>query len=489
MPPLHFALPCLLFAASFASRASAQELELEARLGAPARPAEELQLLRATLRNRGDRPLEILLPEHLGLVPFPAWELRDESGRTVRPETPPFQSEWKLGLQGEVLKLAPGAEQSFDVETVVPPGRWRARCVLAQERAEVPWGKPGFREELRPWPTLWTGRVESASFTFEVAAYRAPRLELALPERVTLGGTCLATGSLLWPSAAGPRPARLALRVNLGSKARGSATAFFAWDGARWSPSPELHHGALPALDGERLPLALDLATALYERERGSAAKKSLERLELGELLDDGWFYASVSGVDQHGAVRFHGELTSSLEQAPSAAPSGLAIAVRASARGPRYLEFVLRNTSSTPRRIPADLGVPNHLGFALRFAEDPSATHWSVISDAEASHVRGTHVDPPSLAVLPRSLSWSSRAFERSSAAPTEVLLAPGSELTRTLDLRAFVHDPQRELDRALLVQAIWSNRRVGLESAAEPPLTIGVLVGAELSLPAIAR
>lgn len=467
--------------------ASAQELLLEARLGAPVRSAEERQVLRATLRHRGDRPLEILLPEHHGLVPFPAWELRSADGRVLRPEAPPFQSEWRLGLQGEVLKLAPGTAKDFDVEVAVPPGTWTARCVLAQERAEVPWGKPDFEHEMRPWPSLWTGRLESASFAFEVAAYRAPRLELALPERVALGGSCLATGSLLWPAAAGALPERLALRVDLGSKARGSASAHFAWDGKRWSPTAARRPGALPAPEGERLPIALDLATALYERERGSATGERGEPLELGELLDSGWFYATVSGVDAQGTERFRGALESSLEEAISAAPSGLVLLARASARGPRHVEIVLRNSGSTARRIPAALEFPRPLGFALRFADAPSETHWSVISDADDA--RRAHADPPHLAVLPRSLSWSSRAFERATAAPTEVLLAPGSELTRTVDLRAYVHDPRRELDRALLVQPLWCNRRVGLASAAEPPLTTGMLLGAELALPALAR
>jgi hypothetical protein len=487
MPPLSFALSFFCLAALAPSRASAQDLVLEARLGATARPPEERQLLRATLRNQGPRPLELLLPEHLGLVPFPAWELRSVDGRLLRPETPPFQSMWKLGLQGEVLKLAPGAEQSFDVEMLVPPGTWTARCVLVQERAEVPWGKPCFEHELRPWPSLWTGRVESASFAFEVAAYRAPRLELALPERVALGGACLASGSLLWPAAAGALPERLALRVDLGSKARGSATAHFAWDGARWTPSTEPRQGALPALQGERLPIALDLATALYARDHGGSSHEASERLELGELLDSGWFYASVSGVDEQGALRCHCQVTSSLEEASAAAPSGLVLQARASARGPRHVEVVLRNTGTTPRRVPAQLELPRPLCFALRFADAPAETHWSVIS--AVNDARDTEVDPPHLAVLPRSLAWSSRAFERATTTPTEVLLAPGSELTRTIDLRAYVHDPQRELDRALLVQPIWCNRRVGLASAAEPALTIGVLRGAEIALPPHAR
>ena len=91
----------------------AQELRLEARLGDAVRPAEQAQILRAVLRNASPSAIEVYLPEHHGLVPFPEWELRGESGQVLRPETPPFQSMWKVGLQGEVLKLAPGAEASF----------------------------------------------------------------------------------------------------------------------------------------------------------------------------------------------------------------------------------------------------------------------------------------------------------------------------------------------------------------------------------------
>jgi hypothetical protein len=188
-----------------------QGLQVEASVVGSPQPPEQQQVLRATVRNRGPRPVEVFVPEHQGLVPFPSWELRDEHGAVVRPEAPPFQSQWVVGLQGEVLELAPGAEASFETRVQLQPGNWTATCTLARERAEVPWGQPGFKLEARPWPTLWTGSVESAPISLFVDSFTTPRLAVSLPDEAVLGAPCVAQCELTWPATAGPVPRRLAV--------------------------------------------------------------------------------------------------------------------------------------------------------------------------------------------------------------------------------------------------------------------------------------
>lgn len=484
---IRFALSFALVSAAACStpQVSVQGLELEARLLGGPKPPEEVQVLRATLRNRGTTRLEVYLPEHHGLVPFPSWELRDEHGAVVRPEAPSFQSMWVTGLQGEVLELAPGAEANFDSKVTLSPGNWTATCTLAQERAEVPWGMEAFRKELRPWPTLWTGSVRSQAVQFRVQGFTTPQLTLRVPEAFTPGTPCLAECDLLWPTEAGAVPPRVALQVEVGTKAYGSGTARWIWNGDRWSPAEPGEFGALPATMGSRWNTAIDLAACSYRTARAGD-----ESLELAELVDQGWFYSSIVGVDDTGRVLFRGQCDCHLARLSASAPPGLELLVRPSARGPRHVDVILRNIGSTPQRVPERLDYPRHVAFALRFPGDSQGVHWSVTHDAAQGGLELRSDDPPSEASLPKSLSWSGAAFEREARANARtVLLAPGNELTRTVDLSSLITGPTSQLDEPLAVRALWRQRARGVALGLEPALTLGALTSAELELPRVTR
>jgi hypothetical protein len=467
------------------SHAAAQDLVIEASLVGNPRPPEEEQLLRATLRNVGTERLEIFLPEHHGLVPFPSWELQDEHGAVVRPEAPSFQSMWKVGLQGEVLELAPGAEASYDSKVRLQPGSWSATCTLAQERAEVPWGLQAFAKEMRPWPTLWTGRVQSQPVRFHVDPFTSPRLTLRLPEKAPVGAPCALECSVLWPAAAGPPPRRAALEVVVGTKAYGSASSRWTWTGERWSPAVVGDFGPLPPPVDSRWSATLDLATCTYRAERLAG-----EPRELAELVGEGWFYVSVGCVDDTGHKLFSAQTDGHLTALGAPVQPGLELQVRPSRRGPRHVDVVLRNSGTTPHRVPASLAYPRHVAFALRFADDPKDVGWSVVHDTKQGGLVHHTDDPPMAASLPKSLSWSSAAFERDGKANAgSVLLAPGSELTRTIDLSALIDKTLPRFEAPLVVRAIWRQRARGVLDALDPPMTTGTLSSAELELPRVTR
>ena len=465
--------------------AAAQDLVIEASLVGNPRPPEEEQLLRATLRNVGTERLEILLPEHHGLEPFPSWELQDEHGGVVRPEAPSFQSMWKVGLQGEVLALAPGAEASYDTKVRLQPGSWTATCALVQERAEVPWGKAGFVKEMRPWPTLWTGRVQSRPVRFHVDPFTTPQLGLRLPEKAPVGAPCALECSVLWPAAAGPPPRRAALEVVVGTKAHGSASSRWIWTGERWSPAAVGDFGPLPPAAESRSSSTLDLAACTYRSERAAG-----EPRELAELVGEGWFYVSVRCVDDTGRNLFSAQADGHLVALGAPSQPGLELQVRPSRRGPRHVDVVLRNTGTTLHRVPASLAYPRHVAFALSFAGEPKDAHWSVVHDAAQGGLNRHTDDPPMAALLPESLSWTSAAFEHEARAGAgSVLLAPGSELTRTIDLSALIDQTTPRFDGPLVVRAIWRQRARGVLDALVPLMTTGTLSSAELELPRVTR
>jgi hypothetical protein len=488
LPMAHRLAHSLVLAAVLASghpRASAQDLVVEASFVGNPRPPEEDQVLRATLRNVGTQRLEIHLPEHHGLVPFPSWELQDERGAVVRPEAPSFQSMWKVGLQGEVLELAPGAEASYETKVRLQPGSWTATCTLSQERAEVPWGKQAFVKEMRPWPTLWTGRVQSQAVRFHVDPFTTPRLTLRLPEKAPVGAPCALECSVLWPAAAGQPPRRTALEVVVGTKAYGSSSARWVWNGERWSPAAVGELGPLPPASDSRWSATLDLAACTYRAERAAR-----EPRELAELFGEGWFYVSVACVDDTGRRLFSAQADGHLTALGAPSQPGLELHVRPSPRGPRHVEIALRNAGSAPHRVPASLAYPRHVAFALRFEGDPKDVHWSVVHDATQGGLDHDTDDPPLAASLPKSLSWSSAAFERDiHQGMCTVLLAPGSELTRTIDLAALIDERRPRFDEPLVVRAIWRQRARGVVDTLAPPMTTGMVSSAELALPRVTR
>lgn len=165
-------------------------LRLRAEAGTERVVAGQPFVIESTFSNAGTADLEVFVPEHVGAVPFPAWTFVSQDGDTYIPHIPSFQSMWKVGLQGEVMKLAPGASRSFSlrVSSVVkkvdekttgwgdavplPPGRYTVTCRYTKEDAKVPYGADSMRmervlktHELLPFATSTMGSVDTSKNT------------------------------------------------------------------------------------------------------------------------------------------------------------------------------------------------------------------------------------------------------------------------------------------------------------------------------------
>ena len=170
-------------------------------------------------RNSDARPLLLLLPEHLGMIPFPNWTFRAQDGTEWVPHRPSFQSMWQLGIQGGIQKIAPGGRhvvtfkcrgfekggpddgrsQIRDTARHLPPGTYDVTASHTQKEATIPFSRHAFEVSEEPYPGLWTGTVSSASIQLEVLSAQHPSLELTVASKVKAGEYSPATVILAQP--------------------------------------------------------------------------------------------------------------------------------------------------------------------------------------------------------------------------------------------------------------------------------------------------
>jgi len=153
--------------------------------------------------NRGTEEVRLFEPLHAGSNTFPAVRLvRKGDGRELRPYDSPFQSMVSRGLQGAVIRLAPGGEKEYryararfmavDRRTQkadwyeprpLPDGEYELRATYERADDMLPFNVGGFDVEERKVEGIFTGKIEAAPAVLRVGPPTKPHVRISVPDR------------------------------------------------------------------------------------------------------------------------------------------------------------------------------------------------------------------------------------------------------------------------------------------------------------------
>lgn len=407
--------------------------------------------LEARFTNRSAAPLSFFVPLHAGLVPFPSWVLEHEDGTRYEPATPSFQSMWKEGLQGQIVRLAPGASKAFaiKVQAVIPagakigsdttslrPGRYRVTATYKRKNTRLPYSTRAFEVEMRAHKGLWTGTARTAAIDATVGPSRRPVLTLDAPERAAVGQPYVLRYTLR-NQREEPWQAHGAFVLRVGSKPNGTGTFRFVRHVNADVPSAGAHRVTVPALGS--ITGAFDLSALSFTRTRQGRT----ETMGLFDLLGSaGLFRIGLHFEEVKKGTAFSAGVSRHLARMEPTTDSTLRLLVEpvvTKSREP-VVDVVLRNEGPEPVRVPAHMSMPGHLYFSLiheRSAKRPGFRISRKASGSlDAMFGRNT---PGRHGVFAAGMSWNGDRFERMPAYENAsfVLLAAGGELRRRVRLR----------------------------------------------------
>jgi hypothetical protein len=457
-------------------------------------------VLDATLANTGAEPIEVLLPLHLGSVTFPRWLLRHEDGRVFTTYDGPFQSMWQRGLQGELLRLAPGETKSF--RTTVrrvhpfdermdrpsptqlapgfpPPGRYAVVARYEKEDDRVSWSDVDFQTTTRRHEGLWTGRVVSEPVTLFVEPPRRFAVTLEAPARVTSGAPYPIAVHVANHSDE-PIQGDVALCLSAGTKAYGSANVRLVFNGQAHRLAMSDDEVWRVRLEPETVrTIRLDLAALTFLRDRPAYPSP----VGLYDLLGTGTFHLGVQLMGSDGAVRTEAGMFRGIEGLePTGNLGGLRLRLETAGHvgnRPR-VTATLVNEGTDAVRVPATLSWPRHVFFAL--AHDGATHRYAVTRDAGRGGLLLMSADGPTdHATLPDPLAWDGDRYETPPPAADQAfaLLAPGAALARTFVVGDLL-SAKNALDHGgypVEVTAYWRNRDTGARLSLDPLLAVGLL------------
>ncbi len=501
MKPILTLLALGVMLAAAAHSAETSELELQAAIAEETVESGAIVQLEATFRNTGSDDAQLFLPRHVGAVPFPTWILRHEDGRLFTPARPAFQSMWKRGLQGEVVKLAVGATRAFRCDVVrvlpfdeahnraaptqraatfLPPGRYSVLARYVKKDDRVPYSEEVLRTAPRRLEGLWTGRVDSPALPLVVETARRFAITLDARETVPTGAS-YPVALRIANASAEHLDQDVALLLTVGTKAHGSAALRFVMDeaGERLASSAE-ETERLTMAPGTVREVRVDLTTFAFDRDRPAHSTP----VGFYELLGTGTFHLGARIVDADGRTLTEAGLYPRIEPlAPVAEQEGLRLRLEAMDDDPltRRVRLTLVNTGTNAVCVPATLAWPHHAFFAL--ASDGEHTRYAVAHGAgeRRSRLMRWSGGPTEHATLPAPLRWDGDRYEGTPTAthPTIVSLAPGAFLTRMFVLDDLLDEKSAsKVGRtAVQVTAYWRNREDGARWGAQPRLVVGLL------------
>lgn len=447
---------------------------------------------RAVFRNAGKAAVSFFVPEHARLLHFPGWRLRAVgrgAGGELEPAAVPFSSEFRQGLQGEVVTLAAGESRSFPVSMSgfapagtapsardaqrLAAGTYELRCRYERGSDRLPHGFRGFQTKERRYPGLWVGRIESPPVRLMVRTPTVPVLRLAAPRIARVGEPYPLKITLRNPTSRSLEgPVTCALSVSC--KARGSAAVRFGVD-----PETGAVRDEPPAL---RIPPGGERKWTIDAARLSLVAKGPAAGHRLGLFaLARGTFFLRLTvrvGADSRSAASAS-LMRSVAPLEPAAAP--LALDVAPAADGDGHVIVTLRNRGRESVRVARPMTYPSVLSFALSHPASglPRSTRVALVS----SLIRTLGDGPGPRAVVSAPFAWDAARFEDlvELNAGDFVLLRPGKSLQRSLDVSALVRGglpPGR-----YVVKALWrsfeAGRRFGFGAA---PAAVGHLSSSPL-------
>ena len=436
-------------------------------------------------RNTGHETLELYLPLHASLVPFPRWTFTAESGAVYVPSGSPFQSMFRKGLQGSILRLAPGARHTHTLRIgafrkldaggtpngdplTLPPGTYTVNARYFQSTNAVPYAETMGPSHLKLHEGLWTGDVSSQEIVLRVEPGKQPVLTLQAPAELHAGGP-LPLRVTLANQGKGPLRVRAALELGVGTKAFGSGFARFVIQGNRLVPVRR--PGAIHTIEldaGMSLTRSIDLA-AIDMRlvsQMGHLGAYQESTVGLHDVVGEGAFRISAHLVDEGGNTIAEGGIRRLLR--PLALRDDV-LEVRVERKGTDHrqapiVDVIVANKSATPVRLPAGLHYPTSLFFSL---EAPGKRGGYRVSHVATRSQVGLMLgqEPNRRARIAEGLAWRLGACEPrvNLAKETTVLLPPGGELRRRFHLADLVDAGERLRWGPFQLTAYFQNRESG--------------------------
>jgi hypothetical protein len=359
----------------------------------------------ATFGNEGTDPVRFHIPEHVGLVPFPGWRLRHESGDVYEPLAVSFQSMWQKGIQGAVVTLQPGEERivkcdgsGFKVTRTdgSTEGDWQKRLPLAAGRytvelgfensdKTVPVGKDNFGMSKKEIPSLWTGKVEAERIAVLVSEDTRPTLKLSAPEQLDPAGDYSLTLTIRHP---GRDPVDLdgSFRIWMGEKGTSHGTAHFRF-GDVATPLGSNEHATLHLEPGEERTCRIDLV-AMHWRSGDYGRARSIPP---HSVRGDGLPHISVDFQPWEEASDGSNTLvTAEMFRAVTGIPALaerdrlLSLDVERVGTDSPVLHVVLTNGGDEPLRLPSRMSFPLDVTFTFRPANEERDGWWDALLGRE---------------------------------------------------------------------------------------------------------
>lgn len=454
-------------------------LRLRAKLARAIVSPRDTVVLTATFENTGDGALQLFIPQHAGLVPFPSWRLVGLDGGVHVPETPAFQSMWQTGIQGTIRRLEPGGRWSVTVRASLfrrlagnayagrdpvrlPEGQYRVRCSYTQQTNAVPFGEAMMKRRTQAVPGLWTGEVEADVLLLSVTAAPVPSLTARLVEEPIAGGAVSVELALR-----NPTPTSLSLGdlvVTMHAKGQSSGSAVVPREKIR----PLAAAAELPrALSGSsELRVRVDLARlAFVSRRRGETCAAGLY-----ELVPQGGMRFSVAWSLKELAEPLRSDTMWIRFRAGPARVEGLTLEVLPV--GGSNVQVRLTNTGARTLRVRERLSWPSDVRVTLKSTDETRGVVRSVTMSGGLQIAFGV----PDPAPLAKGLSWDGDRYERPGplSADDFIELPQGGILTRVLRLADLVYGglPAGSYE----VRAIWRSLTDGRHLGLAPAVT-GVL------------
>jgi RNA polymerase sigma factor (sigma-70 family) len=431
----------------------------------PANPRfKERLALVATYENAGTGPILLYLPRHFSWTPFPEWRLRAPDGRVYAPcPGPEGQSVYQEGVQGEIVRLAPGESRSDrrffsdlvpvedpEREEGIPirPGTYVVDCRLVRADDLVPWseafGRPAVQRAVEG---LWTGTVEAEPFELRVLPGEEPAVTLAAPGPLLPGKPCLLEIGIE-NTATTPFEFRGRLLLMTIQKGRGPLDEASLVPG---EPCTEAGKGEVIDLRVEpestlRLPVDLSRLSGDWLDRRGL------------------WLLARLEPQGEGRAPIDSKSLTPRVEPLPDVGGTGLRLV--AEPKGGGVLAVTLRNDGRERVRVPRGFAWPARLRVSVRL---PSGEFFDAVGDGG----RTRHSS--------RDYVWDEAGAPRALSAADFADLDPGGVMETTVDLAG--EGRLRFPGGTYEVAVAWRNTEGGIRGGLEPG---SVLVGT-LSSPAV--
>ncbi len=466
---------------------------LRIEIGAMAQPvdADARLALTVTFRNLGAETLHVYQPLHATLVPFPRWTFTSESWGTFVPHGAPFQSMFRKGLQGEILRLVPGASHAHTLRVStfrkldasgkasgdpqpLPPGSYMVGARYVRPTTQVPYAETMGRTIRRAHEGLWTGDVSAEPVSLTVKARERPVLSLDAPKDLASGAAVPLRITLMNHSKEALR-GRAALAIAVGTKAYGSCFARFLVTGDGLLPVPK--PGATNTIDlgaGESLTRTVDLAAIDMRMVRQLGWHAAHEQLDVGfhDVISEGSFRITAHLMDELGNTIAEGGIRRSLR--PLVLREDV-LEVRLERRGLDHgrvpvVEVIIANRGTEPVRLPAALHYPANVFFSLETAGKRGTYRLTQVASGRLGRVLRPD-EPGHRARIAEGLAWKLGACEQRGPqrGATSVLLPPGGELRRRFRLAELVDAGELLEWGPFQLTAYYRNResgaRMGLE------------------------